>query len=277
MENIIPFTDFSAAAVEVSKLRTLENNGKMVYLSYKGKPIVLQTPEMIAPYGLSKWDNDGKIPSKYTLDLSFKGMDSRDMLKKFYDAMEEFDKSMLNSGFERSEEWFKKKHPSSVIEALYTCVVRRSKDDKYPPTFKMTVPYDANSMDPTGGVCFTTKVFDKVSKNKLDLNIVNLKQARVTAIVQCTGIWIAGGKFGTTWKALQLRVEQTSKIPEYAFRDIEGDNADLDEEDDEDDIDDVVNTSKTNDEDSDDFIEDDDDAEDELEKKPVVSQKRGKK
>lgn len=274
MENIIPFTEFSASAVEASKLRTLENNGKMVFLSYKGKPIVLQTPEMIAPYGLSKWDNDGKSPAKYTLDLSFKGMESRDMLKKFYEAMEDFDKVMMKNGLEHSEEWFKKKHPESVIEALYTCAIRRSKDDKYPPTFKMTVPYDNNNMDPTGGVCFRCKVFDKVTKEKLDLNVLNLKQARVTAIVQCTGVWIAGGKFGTTWKVLQLRAEQTSKIPEYAFRDIEGDNADLDE-DDEDDMDNDIPKRKSSTDDSDDdFI--DDDEEDDLDRKPVKSTKSKK-
>lgn len=276
MENIIPFNDFNASLVEASKLRTLENNGKMVFLAYKGKPIVLQTPEMVAPYGLSKWDNDGKSPAKYTLDLSFKGMESREMLKRFHDSLDEFDKVMLKNGLEHSEEWFKKKHPASVIEALYTCVIRRSKDDKYPPTFKMTVPYDNNNMDPTGGICFKCKVFDKTTREKLDLNVLNLKQARVTAIVQCTGVWIAGGKFGTTWKVVQLRAEQTSKIPEYAFRDIEGDNADLDEEDDDDD--DFPKSSKRatntsdNSESSDDFI--DDDEEDELDKKPVKGSKK---
>jgi hypothetical protein len=259
----VSFTDFNAANVKLSKLRTLDNGGKIVYLSYNEKPLVLQTPEMVAPYGMSKWDNDGKGPAKYTLDLSFKGMDTRDLLKKFYTSLQEFDSNMVKGGLQHSEEWFKKKYQSAeVVEALYTCVVRRSKDDKYPPTFKMTVPYDNNTGE------FRVKVFDKVSKKQVDLNDVNLKGAKVTALVQCTGVWIAGGKFGTTWKVVQLRVEQSAKITEYAFRDIEGDKADdLEEEEEEDDEDDddvevkPVGSVKEDD----DFV----DSEDELEKKPA--------
>lgn len=265
MNSIVPFTDFNASNVKLSKLRALDNGGKVVYLSYNDKPLVIQTPEMVAPYGMSKWDNEGKGPAKYTLDLSFKGMESRDLLKKFLKSLQDFDAKMIADGLERSEELFKKKYNSKdVVEALYTFVVRRSKDDKYPPTFKMTVPYDNNTGE------FTCKVFDKVTKEQLDFNSVNLKGAKVTSLVQCTGVWVAGGKFGTTWKVIQLRVEQSARITEYAFKDIEGDKAeDLEEEDDDDeDAEEIVKNAppaaRSTDED-DDFIESDD----ELEKKPV--------
>lgn len=265
MESIVPFTDFNAANVKLSKLRTLDNGGKVVYLSYNDKPLVLQTPEMVAPYGLSKWDNEGKGPAKYTLDLSFKGMDTRDLLKKFHKSLQDFDANMIKSGLEHSEEWFKKKYNSKeVVEALYTCVLRRAKDNKYPDTFKMTVPYDNNTGE------FKCKVFDKTTKEQLDVNSVNFKGAKVTALVQCTGGWIAGGKFGSTWKIIQLRVEQSAKITEYAFKDIEGDKADdLEEEEDEDENEEgtkVVNSKNTlTTDEEDDFVE----SEDELEKKPV--------
>jgi hypothetical protein len=45
------------------------------------------------------------------------------------------------------------------------------------------------------------------------------KRTKVTAIIQCTGVWFAGGKFGTTWKAAQLRVDsQPEQIRGPAFR-----------------------------------------------------------
>lgn len=263
MESIVPFTDFNACNVKLSKLRALDNGGKVVYLSYNDKPLVLQTPEMTAPYGMSKWDNEGKGPAKYTLDLSFKGMDTRDLLKKFHKSLQEFDANMITGGLANSEEWFKKKYGSKeVVEALYTYVLRRSKDDKYPPTFKMTVPIDSTTGE------FRCKAFDKNTKEPLDLSKVNLKGAKITSLVQCTGVWIAGGKFGTTWKVVQLRVEQSAKITEYAFRDIEGDKADDLEEDDEKAEDIVKNAPvpiKTGAVSDDDFVE----SEDEIEKKPV--------
>lgn len=270
MENIVAFTDFVPSNIKLSKLRTLDNGGKVVYISYNEKPIILQTPEMIAPYGMSKWDNDGKGPAKYTLDLSFKGMDSRDTLKKFHTSLTDFDSFLVNGGLVNSEEWFKKKYTSKdVVEALYTCSLRRSKDDKYPPTFKMTIPYDHSTNE------FRCKVFDKNTKELVNLNTVNLKGAKVTSLVQCTGVWIAGGKFGSTWKVVQLRVEQTSKITDYAFREIEGDAVgdDLDENSDEDDAADVIKEApvplKTSSDSEDDLVESSDD-EIEMTKSKVV-------
>ena len=279
MENIVPFTDFVPAHVKLSKVRTLDNGGKVVYLNYTDKPLVLQTPEMSAPYGMSKWDNDGKGPAKYTLDLSFKGMDSRELLKKFHDALHEFDQHLIKAGLAHSEEYFKKKYTSSdVVEALYTPTLRRSKDDKYPPTLKMTLPHDQATGE------FRCKVFDKTTKAPLDLNKVNLKGAKVTALVQCTGVWIAGGKFGTTWKVVQLRVEQSAKITDYAFRDIEGDVADdLDENDDNksEDAEDIIKEAPVkqpvDEDDDDELVESSDDELEGKSKKPVVKKSVVKK
>lgn len=267
MENIVPFTEFNPALVKVTKLRTLDNGGKMVYVTYNDKPLVIQTPELQAPYGLSKWDNDGKNPAKYTLDLSFKGMDSKELVKQFHSALQEFDTKMIQFGLAHSEDWFKKSYKSKeVVEALYTCTLRRSKDDKYPPTFKMSVPFDHNSEE------FRCKVFNKRPPHEqIDLHTANLKGAKVTAIAQCTGVWIAGTKFGTSWRIVQLRVEPVAKITEYAFKEIAGDAADDLEEEEEDVVEKPVAAKKTDDDD-DDFVESE---EDELEGKPV--KKGGKK
>jgi hypothetical protein len=267
MNSIVPFNEFNGSDVTAGKLNTLDNGGKVVYLSLNEKPVVVQTPSsMFAPYGLSKWDNDGKGPAKYTLDLSFKGMDTRDMLKQFHKSLQDFDQTIGKAGLANADVWFKSnkstKFTQEIIDMLYTSVLRRSKDDKYPPTFKMTVPYDNSTNE------FRCKVFDKKTREPLNMNEVNFKGAKVTAIIQCTGIWIAGGKFGTTWKAIQLLVEQNAKISEFAFREIEGDKADdLAEEEDEEDAEEVikeapVNTAAT----EDDFV--DSEEEDELEKKP---------
>jgi hypothetical protein len=47
-----------------------------------------------------------------------------------------------------------------------------------------------------------------------------VKRAFLTVLMQCTGVWFAGGKFGLSWKAIQIRAD---KIPErirgFAFLD----------------------------------------------------------
>jgi hypothetical protein len=53
----------------------------------------------------------------------------------------------------------------------------------------------------------------------MPLEQVLCKWSNVTAIVQCTGVWFAGGKFGTTWKSVQVRVDsQPDQIRGPAFR-----------------------------------------------------------
>jgi hypothetical protein len=46
--------------------------------------------------------------------------------------------------------------------------------------------------------------------------------------MQCTGIWFAGGKYGTTWKAVQVRVDsQPEQIRGPAFRSFATDAPDI--------------------------------------------------
>jgi hypothetical protein len=47
--------------------------------------------------------------------------------------------------------------------------------------------------------------------------------SKVSAIVQCSGVWIAGSKFGLTMKIVQMKVcpEKVFKIEGYSFIDDE--------------------------------------------------------
>ena len=50
-----------------------------------------------------------------------------------------------------------------------------------------------------------------------------MKKVEVTALIQCTGVWITGGKFGVSWKAVQMRLDSVpAGIHGYSFEE-EGD------------------------------------------------------
>jgi Family of unknown function (DUF5871) len=252
MESIILPSSFDVANVSYSAPRKLDNGGRTIYMGLKGSPIVLQTPEMIAPYGVSNWNDDGKGPDKYSLDLSFKGKDGRPNLQTFFDKMVALDKKLVKDGVDNSMTWLNKKYTSvDVVDALYTPMVKYSKDkttgeinDKYPPVFKMKIPFVNNT--------FQCEVFDG-ERNKADLKQLidagAFKGAKVTAIIQCLGIWVVGGKYGCTWKVLQMRVTPPQTIKGYAFKELEDDKVeDSDIEDDEDSVSgDVVANQATED------------------------------
>lgn len=215
--NITLAKDFDSSKLTYSDVKVLDNGGKTLYVSYNRAPLVLQTPEMSAPFGMQKWTNDNR--DKYTLDLSFKNMDNRPPLQVFYDALNKIDTQLVEDAFKNKDSWFKgKKLPSlDVVEALYTPLIKHAKDkdtgevtDKYPPTFKMNVPFKDGS--------FACEVYDD-KRNLVDLSTLETKGARVTALIQCTGVWLAGGKFGSSWKVVQMKVVPSQRIKGYAFRD----------------------------------------------------------
>jgi hypothetical protein len=212
--------DFNIDDVTFSDVKMLDNGGKIVYMSYAKAPLLLQTPVMKAPFGLSKWDNDGKNVAKYNIDLSFGGKDTSPQISAFYDVLDSMDKRLVDVGFASQSTWFKGKKYTSreIVEALYTPMIKLAKDkqtgevtDRFPPTVKLTIPFKDNA--------FKCDVYDD-KKNIVDLNNIDTKGSKITAIIQCSGLWFAGGKYGTSWRVVQMRVVPSmSVLSSYAFRD----------------------------------------------------------
>ena len=229
MASIVLPSDFDISKLKYGSVRTLDNGGKKVYVSYNGKPLVLQTPKMSAPFGLSKLQFDPSADPKYSIEVSFKGRETKPSIQAFFDLLSSLDKKNLQEGFDNSQNFFKKRFNTvDVVEALYTPSLRFAKDkatgevtDKYPPTFRLNLPYKDGQIK--------TDVYG-TERQKVNVLDMNLKGSNVVAIIQCTGLWIAGGKFGCSWRVLQMKVEPQEGISGYAFMDTD-DNAETAHED----------------------------------------------
>lgn len=204
--------------IEYSDMRPFGDHAKVIYLNYNSKPIVIQTPVMTCPYGLSRYDGGDTI--KYSLDLSFRGRDENPKIEQFYDLLSKIDDKVLNDSSTNSLKWFKKKTQSrDVAEALFSPSIRIATEngeptEKYPPTFKSKVGhYDGK---------FKVLSFnDKKEPITDDLSSVLNKGQTVCGLVKLSGIWFAGGKFGMTWELVQLKFTPRSNISVYSFRDDE--------------------------------------------------------
>jgi hypothetical protein len=160
------------------------------------------------------------------MDLSFKGKETRENLNTFFEKMSALDKKLIQDGVDNSMTWLKKKYNSAdVVEALFSPMVKYAKDkntgevtDKYPPTFKLKLPFSKGA--------FQCEAYDS-KRNLLNLKELidtgAMKGAKVTAIIQCQGIWVAGGKYGCSWKVVQMRVTPQQAIKGYAFKETEED------------------------------------------------------
>lgn len=222
-------TDFNTNNINFSQIKVMESGAKQAYLNYDGRALTMQTASMSVPYGMNVFDKTG--PVKYSVDLSFRGYEDpspKNKIRNFYNAMTQLDEFMVQQGVKNCQAWFKSKLTEDVVRAFYTPIVRVSKDANgnpkpYPPTLKVSL------RKKNGTDRFEVDAFDADKQPyktedgaPTPLEELLVKGAQMTVLIQCTGLWFAGSKFGLSWKAVQIRVD---KLPDslrgFAFADDE--------------------------------------------------------
>ena len=225
-------SDVTVSKIEFGPVKMLDSGGKTVNLRYEGRNLMLETPSLNVPYGVNVFDKTG--PPKYSGDLSLRGVDEDEKVKALQTFLEEFDERMLDAGVENAGKWFKMTNPNrEVIKAFYTPLLKYSRDPQgnlkpYPPTVKVNLRRKKDATAASAS-CFETAFYNPAAKDAkgvitafpgdTPIEAVLGKRSQVTTIIQCTGVWFAGGKFGTTWKAVQMRVDsQPEQIRGPAFK-----------------------------------------------------------
>ena len=217
-------SDFSPASVGFSKLRKNKNGGKTVYLNGgDNKKLYLQLPFMRSPYGLSAFTDEGTGRTTYSLDVSFDS-DNADAME-LHDKLKELDEIIVNTVAENSKEWLGKEFNVAVLrEALYKPIVRPNKEP-YPSTLKLKI---ATKPDGT----FVPEAYN-MQKEAVPLDSVE-KGQKAMAIVDVSSIWFIDNKFGVTIRLQQALLEQSTKLPSFAFQGLDlPDEEEVDEEDEE--------------------------------------------
>jgi len=201
-------TEFSTASVQFSKLRKNKNGGKAVYLNAgDNKKLYIQFPFMRSPYGLSAFTDEGTGRTSYSLDLSFDSDNAEAM--EVHDKLKELDDIIVNTVAANSKEWLGKEFNVAVLkEALYKPMVRPGKE-QYPSTIKLKI-----LTKPDG--TFVPEAYS-MSKQPVSLDTVE-KGQKCMAIVDLNQIWFIDNKFGVTIRLQQVLLEQSAKLPSFAFQ-----------------------------------------------------------
>lgn len=215
MNHILP-SEFDITKVGYGVVKTLDNGAKHIRLTYKRGQLSVQTPEMVAPFGLNKWENPGAAP-KYSIQLSFKDIEDRPELQEFKAMLGALDKKLVDDIFSGALPTHNKKFTSrDVVEVLYQPLVK-SKDEKFAPNFKINLP--ANEKDEF--LFPTYKFIPNSGPQKVDLKTLHTKGAMFAVIMTCVGVWQAGGaNCGVTFKATQVLVIPAASNEEFAFKNV---------------------------------------------------------
>lgn len=210
--------DFKSTNVTISPIKVMDSGAKQAYLNYEGRALMIQVSSLSVPYGMSVFDKAG--PVKYSVDLSLKGYDGDNVkVQQIYTAFNTLDEYMIDMGVKFSKQWFKSELSRDIIKAFYTPSVRFSKDAEgnvkpYPPTLKVQLKQREGK--------FETAVYDEKKRPMTDIPLEDIlvKGATISSLIQCTGVWFAGSKFGLSWKAVQIKADHLPEsIRGFAFRD----------------------------------------------------------
>ena len=206
-------SNFNTQKISFSQVKVLDSGGKQAYVNYAGSMFVFQTPNCSLPYGMSVFDKAG--PVKYSVELSLRGYDDpSSKMKAFYDALARLDEYMIEQGVKNSKQWFKQDLNREVVKAFYTPMIRVPLDKNgerkpYPPTIKLSLKQKRDSQE------FDVQCYDdkRTLYKGIPLEELLVKQGQVTCLIQCTGVWFAGSKYGLSWKLVQAMI---TSLPQSA-------------------------------------------------------------
>ena len=157
-------------------------------------PIIIQTPVVHLPF-VFRPGEDTSVSG--AIDMQPDPV-RRKYAEDFIDLLTRIDSLVKSKAVENSVVWLGAPKSAEVIDSLYKPVLRES--EKYAPNFKMKfLTKDDGSPD--------FDVYDEdmapVTKPLVD---VFAKNSRFTAIVECTGVWLAGGNCGYNWRIKQIKM-----------------------------------------------------------------------
>jgi hypothetical protein len=218
--SVLP-SQFDASKLSFGEMKTLQSGAKSVNMSYAGGPLILQISSVDLPYGLNADDKFG--PIKYSVNLSLNGYDSKPKTKEIYDMLEAVDDRVTTECVEKN--WLRKPGMTQQIlkqMKLYKPTVKFSEDANtgarkpYPPTVKVSLRQRNGK--------FETSFYDSDKKEIRDVPIEDLivKRMTVSALVECTGVWVSSVGCGLSWKLTQMKVvSRPDSLRGYGFQDDE--------------------------------------------------------
>ena len=200
--------------------------GKSTQVRLHGQPLVLQIPLMLT-WGVNERVDEQSGRVSYDMALQFeKGKNPT--VELFCEKLKEFEQKVLADSVTNSKSWFGKKTLSKeVAEAMMYPILKYPKmkdgsgepDYERDPTLKLKIPYWDGK--------FNIELYDMNSKaiylsqkdssnpgpqgDKTPMDLLP-KASHVKGLIACTGVWMAGGRFGVTWKLVQTQVRPPVRL-----------------------------------------------------------------
>ena len=206
-QTIINVENFSVDNVQFSKILKNKRGGKQLFLNCGGKRFYVKLPELRAPFGLSKFEDENTGNVSYSLNLSLDGYDEEDHPNKdIFTRFKELDNRIIDHVLANSKELLGKEYTKEVLEALYKPMIRESTGD-YAPTLKLKVPFYDDKFIPEA---YNT------DKELTDMTNID-KGSKCKTLIEIAMIWFIDNKFGPSVRLSQVMITPQASLKGCAF------------------------------------------------------------
>ena len=180
MFNVTKFDTLDVDKIKIS----VGDNCYNIFLRYDKKDLVIQSPIMIAPFGISQFGQN-----KY-IDLSFVNIDNDASIKNFHDKIS-FINQLILKHMRYKEKYFKKDFINSI----------KKSDGIYPKRMRLSLDKES-------------KIYNSYNKQS-DIDIK--PRALLKTLIHLSHVWVNNGKFGIFWNIVQMKHYGKLILTEYEF------------------------------------------------------------
>ena len=198
--------------IKYSKPKVNTSGGKSVGVlnASTNSATFIATPLMLT-WGVSEFADKKTGEKTYSMSLQFPGEEyNTAAIAKFRANIAKFEEKVKADALLNQKEWFGKSTMTAEHVALFwTPMLKFAKgengepDHSKNPTLNVKIPiwegtWNVELFDPQ-----SRKIFPDSSNEHLTPVDLIAKGSHVAVVLQCGGVWFAGGKFGVTWKLFQ--------------------------------------------------------------------------
>jgi len=161
--------------------------------------------------------------TKYDISLSFRGEAENDKVTEFRSMMDQIDNFNIDWAAKNSLELFGEDltEKRAIVEDRYNSLVKHGKKAEYAPTIRVKLQTKFDSDEPEFQLFDHNReelqVYDPDS-GSLNLSFLT-RNTDVILLIEYTGLWVVGKKFGCSWKLVQGKVFVTGSAKGYAIVD----------------------------------------------------------
>lgn len=170
------------------------SGGQNVYINENYKKVNI-TINGTAPFGIQTYNNSSYIDIQLTDP-------------KYIEYFTSLDNLIIQEASKNSLLWFNKSIHETVITDLYKSSVKTN--PKYPPLLRIKLQKKNNMYDCN---CISE------DNNQIDVSKLQ-KHSKVSLEIENTGVYFISNSFGTSWKALTIKINENNnnkQISGYSF------------------------------------------------------------